>query len=242
MNGTLTFGAALLLGLAASGHCLVMCGGISAALGIATAKNKDGRPRHSLLAAYQLGRVTSYSLAGLLFAGVLGSVIALLDIESVRRTLRALSAVALLLGALVAFGRIHDPGFGAGRRLWLRLAPLGRRLIPITNLPRAFAFGMVWGWMPCGFVYTVMIIATLQLDALRGALTMAAFGLGTAPALLITALGARHLTGFAARPIAKHIAGSLLLVSAMLTLTGPWLVHTMPRLNRWLPFDCLAIH
>jgi uncharacterized protein len=240
MNGTLTFGAALLLGLAASGHCLIMCGGISAALGIATAKHKDGRPRRSLLAAYQLGRVTSYSLAGLLFAGALGSVIALLDIESVRRTLRALSAVALLLGAFVAFGRIRDPGFGLGRRIWLRLAPLGRRLIPVTNLSRAFAFGMVWGWMPCGFVYTVLIIATLQLDALRGALTMAAFGLGTAPALLITAFGARHLTNLAARPMTKHIAGSLLLVSALLTLTGPWLVHTMPGLNDWLPFDCIT--
>ena len=238
MNGTLTFGAALLLGLAASGHCLVMCGGISAALGVATAKDKDGRPRRSLLAAYQLGRVTSYSLAGLLFAGVLGGVVALLDIESVRRTLRTLSAVALLLGALAAFGRMRDPGFGLGRRLWLRLAPLGRRLIPVTNLPRAFAFGMVWGWMPCGFVYTVMIVATLQLDALRGALTMAAFGLGTVPALLITASGARYLTGLASRPLTKHIAGSLLLVSAILTLTGPWLVHAMPELNGWLPFDC----
>lgn len=241
MNGTLTFGAALLLGLAASGHCLVMCGGISAALGIATARDGNDRPRRALLAAYQLGRVTSYSLAGLLFAGVLGGVIALLDIESVRRTLRALSAVALLLGALVVFGRMRDPGFGLGRRLWLRLAPLGRRLIPVTNLPSAFAFGMVWGWMPCGFVYTVMIIATLQLDALRGAATMAAFGLGTAPALLITASGARYLTDLASRRITKHIAGSLLLTSAMLTFTGPWLVHTMPGLNGWLPFDCMAI-
>ena len=151
-----------------------------------------------------------------------------------------MSAAALVLGALVAFGRVRDPGFGLGRRLWLRLAPLGRHLIPVTNLPRAFAFGMVWGWMPCGFVYTVMIIATLQLDALRGALTMAAFGLGTAPVLLIAAFSA-HRLGFAARPITKHIAGSLLLASAMLTLAGPWLVHTLPGLHGWLPFDCTAL-
>lgn len=240
MNGTLTFGAALLLGLAASGHCLVMCGGITAALGIATAKDTNGRPRPELLVAYQLGRVASYSLAGLVFAGVLGSMIALLDIESVRRTLRAVSAAALLLGALVAFGRVRDPGFGPGRHLWRRLAPLGRHLIPVTNLPRAFAFGMVWGWMPCGFVYTVMLIATLQLDALRGALTMAAFGLGTTPALLIAAFSA-HRLDFASRPVTQHIAGSLLVASAMLTLAGPWLAHTMPGLNGWLPFDCAAI-
>lgn len=79
MNGTLTLGAALLLGLAASGHCVVMCGGISSALGLATAKNASGRPRPSLLVGYQLGRITSYSLAGLLFAGLLGGLITLLD-------------------------------------------------------------------------------------------------------------------------------------------------------------------
>ena len=82
-----------------------MCGGIYAALGMATARRGDGRPRLLLLIGYQLGRIVSYSLAGLLFAGMFGGLIALLDIESVRRTLRALSALALLLAALVAFGR-----------------------------------------------------------------------------------------------------------------------------------------
>jgi sulfite exporter TauE/SafE len=61
-----TLFAALLLGLAASGHCLVMCGGISAALGIATSKRADGRARAELLVAYQFGRIASYALAGLL--------------------------------------------------------------------------------------------------------------------------------------------------------------------------------
>ena len=241
MSGTLTFAAALLLGLAASGHCLVMCGGISTALGLATARGPDGRPKPLLLAGYQLGRVTSYSVAGLLFAGVLGSMIAVLDNEAVRIALRALSALAFMLGALVAFGQVRDPGFGIAGHLWTRIAPLGRRLLPVTNLPRAFAFGMVWGWMPCGFVYTVLIIATLQVDALRGALTMAAFGLGTVPALLITACNAQRLASYASQPLTKHIAGSLLLASALLTLAGPWLMHMMPGMHGWLPFDCTAI-
>ena len=238
MNGTLTMGAALLLGLAASGHCLVMCGGISSALGIATAKGADGRPQRRLLVAYQAGRISSYALAGLLFAGMLGGAIALLDIEIVRRSLRGLSAAALLVGALVAFGRVRDPGFSFGRRLWSRLAPLGRRLIPVTSMSRAFTFGMVWGWMPCGFVYTVLIIATLQLDAWQGGLTMAAFGIGTAPALLITAFGAQRLIGITSRPATRRLAGSFLLVTALLTLAGPWLGHALPGMNAWLPLDC----
>jgi sulfite exporter TauE/SafE len=207
MSGVLTLGAALLLGLAASGHCLVMCGGISAALGIATAKDADGRTRPTLLMGYQLGRISSYTLAGLLLAGILGGLIGLLDIESVRRTLRALAALAFLLGALVAFGRLRDPGIGIGRRLWPRLAPLGRRLLPVTTFPHAFAFGMVWGWMPCGFVYSILLIATLQLSPARGAMTMAAFGLGTAPALFVTAFGAQRLKGFAVLPAIRHVAG-----------------------------------
>ncbi|MGH8123067.1 MAG: sulfite exporter TauE/SafE family protein [Rudaea sp.] len=240
MTGALTLGAALLLGLAASGHCLVMCGGISAALGIATAKRADGRPRALLLIGYQCGRIASYTLAGLLLGGVLGGLIGLLDIESVRRSLRALSALALLLGALVAFGRVHDPSFGIGRRLWPRLAPLGRKLLPVTNLPRAFAFGMVWGWMPCGFVYTVLLIATLQLDALHSALIMAAFGLGTLPSMLAAAFGAQRLAGFAAKSAYRRTAGAVLLVSAALTFAGPWLITGAPWLHAWLPFDCQA--
>jgi sulfite exporter TauE/SafE len=240
MSGALTLGAALLLGVVASSHCVVMCGGISTALGLATAKNRHGRPRASLLIGYQLGRTSSYALAGLLFAGVLGGAIAVLDIEAVRRTLRVLSAIALLLAALVAFGRVRDPGSSIGRRVWPKLAPLGRRLLPVASLPRAFAFGMLWGWMPCGFVYTVLLIATLQLDALDGAITMAAFGLGTAPALLMTAFGAQRLTAFAARTGIRHAAASLLVVSAVLTLIGPWFVHLLPGLHSWLPFDCGA--
>ena len=234
----LTLTAALLLGLAASGHCVVMCGGISSALSLATAKNAAGRPRAALLLGYQLGRIASYTLAGLLFGGVLGGVIRLLDLETVRIALRALSASALLFAALVVLGRVRDPGFGIGHRWWSKLAPLGRRLLPVATLPRAFAFGTLWGWMPCGFVYTVLVMASLQFDALHGASIMTAFGLGTAPALFAAALGARRLAAVASRPAARQVAGSILLVSAALTLAGPWLVHLAPGLAGHLPFDC----
>ncbi|HEX6018984.1 MAG TPA: sulfite exporter TauE/SafE family protein [Burkholderiaceae bacterium] len=236
MSAPLTLAAALLLGLAASGHCLVMCGGISAALGLATAQGPSGRSRALLLIGYQLGRVASYTLAGLLLGGALGALIGWLDIEAVRRTLRAVSALALLLGALVAFGRVRDPGFGVGQRLWRRIAPLGKRLLPVTSVPRALAFGMVWGWMPCGFVYTVLTIAALQGNAADSAATMAAFGLGTLPSMLVAAFGARRIAGLGAHPAARRGAGMVLLVSAMLTLVGPWL--PMPWMEAWLPFVC----
>ena len=238
MMGSLTLGAALLLGFAASGHCLAMCGGISAALGLATAKGSDGRARTSLLVAYQVGRLFSYAIAAALVGGVLGFLVGWLDIEAVRRSLRMLSAVALVAAALVAFGALRDPGSRVGSLLWPRLAPLGRRLLPVTSVSRALAFGMVWGWMPCGFVYTMIVIAALEQDALRAALTMLAFGIGTAPAMLAVAFGARRATGFAAGNAGRRVAGATLIAAAALTLFAPQILAAAPWLHPWMPYLC----
>ena len=238
MIGGLTFGAALMLGFAASGHCLAMCGGISAALGVATAKRADGRTRTSLLVAYQVGRMLSYSIAGALLGGVLGLIVNWLDFDAVRQGLRALSAAALAAAALVAFGVLRDPGSRIGRLVWPHLAPLGRRLLPVSSVSRAVGFGMVWGWMPCGFAYTVMVIAALEHDALRSAATMLAFGIGTAPAMIAVAMGARRAAGFAAGGLGKRVAGAVLIGSAALTLFAPQIVAAAPWLHPWMPYLC----
>jgi hypothetical protein len=238
MTGGLTLGAALLLGFAASGHCLVMCGGISSALGVATAKGANGRPRASLLVTYQIGRMLSYAIAGALLGGALGFIVAWLDVDAVRLALRALSAAALVAAALVAFGALRDPASRLGRLVWPRLAPWGKRLLPVTNLPRALGFGRVWGWMPCGFVYTVMVIAALEHDAWRSAATMLAFGVGTAPAMIAVAFGARHAAGFAAGAKGRRVAGAVLIGSAALTLFAPQIVSAAPWLHPWMPYLC----
>ena len=238
MSGSLTVLAALLLGLFASGHCVLMCGGISMALGVATAKDEAGRPRRSLLLGYQLGRVFSYSLAGLLIGTIGGALIALLDIERVRLALRFASAAALLLAALVMLGLLRDPGSSLGKRLWPKLAPLGRRLMPVTSLPRAIAFGAIWGWMPCGFVYTILLVAALNAQPLQSAAVMTAFGLGTLPAMLATSWGAQHLLRISSKPHLRRSAGYLLLACSALTLAAPLLIGHAPWLHGWLPFDC----
>ena len=238
MTGGLTLGAALMLGIAASGHCLVMCGGISAALGLATAKRADGRSRMSLLVAYQAGRMVSYSIAGALLGSVLGIIVSWLDFDAVRQGLRALSAAALAAAALVAFGALRDPGARVGRLVWPRLAPLGKRFLPVTSVSRALGFGMVWGWMPCGFVYTVIVIAALEHDALRSAATMLAFGAGTSPAMIAVALGAQRPASFAAGSTGRRFAGAVLIGSAALTLFAPQIVAAAPWLHPLIPYLC----
>ena len=238
MTGGITLGAALLLGFAASGHCLAMCGGISGALGIATAKGADGRSRASLLVAYQVGRMFSYAIAGGLLGGALGFVVAMVDVQAVHTGLRVLSAVALLVAAFVALGMLRDPGSRIGRLVWPQLAPLGRRFLPVTGVTRALGFGMVWGWMPCGFAYTVMLIAALEQDAIRSAATMLAFGIGTAPAMIAAAFGAQSAAGFAAGNAGRRVAGGALIASAALTLFAPQILDAAPWLHPWLPFLC----
>ena len=238
MSQALTPFAAFLLGLLASGHCVLMCGGITSALGLATAKGADGKPRCTLLIGYQLGRISSYALAGLLIGSVGGAFIAALDNDTTRQVLRIATAAALALAALVMLGIVRDPGAGFGRRLWPKLAPLGRRLLPVTSLPRAWAFGAIWGWMPCGFVYTILLVAALTAQPLQGAATMAAFGLGTLPAMLATSWAAPRFAALANRNGLRRAAGTLLLASALVTATAPWLLDHAPWLHGWLPFDC----
>jgi sulfite exporter TauE/SafE len=238
MTGGITLGAALLLGFAASGHCLAMCGGISGALGIATAKRADGRSRASLLVAYQVGRMLSYAIAGGLIGGMLGFVVAWIDVDALHTGLRVLSAVALVVAALVALGVLRDPGSGIGRLLWPHLAPVGRRLLPVTGIARALGFGMVWGWMPCGFAYTVMLIAALEQDALFSAATMLAFGIGTAPAMIAVAFGTQGAARFAAGRSGRRAAGGVLIASAVLTLFAPQILAAAPWLHPWMPFLC----
>jgi hypothetical protein len=215
-----------------------MCGGIAGALGVATDKNGDGRPRRHLLVGYQLGRILSYTLAGFLVGGAGGALIALLDIDEVRLALRIASAEALLLAALVMLGVFRDPGSFLGNRLWPRLAPIGKRLLPVNTLPRAIGFGAVWGWMPCGFVYTILLVAALGAQPLQSAGVMAAFGLGTLPAMLATSWGAPRLMRFSSSLGLRRSAGVVLLACAAITLAAPMLVGHAPWLQRWLPFDC----
>jgi sulfite exporter TauE/SafE len=238
VNAAPTIAAALLLGLAASVHCIVMCGGITLALGATTARGKNGRPQARLLLGYQLGRVASYGLAGLLFGTLAGGVIAWLDVGAVRTALRVVAAMAMVLVALAAFGVVDVSGRLAGK-LWQRIAPLGRRLLPVTRLRHAVAFGLLWGWMPCGFVYSVLLLAVTTFDPLHAAATMAAFGLGTTPALLASAWGAGRVMHRFDGTLARRAAGAVLLGGAALTLAAPLLAGPEWHwLHDWLPYDC----
>jgi uncharacterized protein len=169
--------AALLGGLVGSVHCFGMCGGIAGALGVAGA----GRP--AFAAAYSAGRIASYSLAGAL-AGAIGAGLA--AAAGLGPWLRLVMGLMLvLLGLQVAINlRLLAPLGAAGAHLWRGLAPVARRLVPPEHLGHALALGALWGWLPCGLVYGMLAAAAGSGSAAGGALFMAVFGLGTAPAMV----------------------------------------------------------
>ena len=239
MTGGFTLVGALTLGLLASGHCLLMCGGISGALAMVTRTRANGKPRMDLLLAYQVGRIGSYALAGASLGAIGAAFLQLIGQPDVQQMLRVASALMMGAVALSLLWRGSGIDLGIGRRAWQRLAPLARRLLPVQSVGHAFAFGALWGWMPCGLVYSVLLVAWLSMDPLRSAAIMLLFGLGTMPAVLAGAFGARSGLRWLGDRRMRSAAAAILLCMAVLTASAPWLVSQFNlHLTRWLPFDC----
>jgi sulfite exporter TauE/SafE len=179
--------AVFLVGLLGGVHCLGMCGSI---VGIFTSQMPKMASRWSFHLAYSTGRITSYALAGGL-VGAIGEVGLQLRGElPVQHLMMGLSSLMMVIIGL------YIGGFWEGLRqierigggLWKRLQPYTARLLPINTVPRALGLGLLWGWLPCGMVYSVLITSLVSGSAAQGALIMLAFGLGTLPNLLAIGL------------------------------------------------------
>jgi uncharacterized protein len=215
---TLSLWAALVAGLAGSGHCLAMCGGIAGALAMRGKHAATGGvgPRLSLALAYNVSRVASYTLAGAI-AGLLGqALVRTVDVASLSLVLRvAAGGVMVAAAGRLLFGwRLLDPLEAAGSRLWRTLLPWasGRKGSPREGVPGAIALGLAWGWLPCGLTYSMLLLAATTADVVQGGLVMAAFGIGTLPAMVsATVAFDRAARALASRATLRTAAGSLLL-------------------------------
>lgn len=187
-----------------------------------------------------MGRIGSYALAGFSLTGIGATLVQFIEQENLRLVLRWLTAIMLGsigLNMLGFFRNIFE--LKIGQSLWRRLAPLSRRFLPVKTIPQALALGALWGWMPCGFVYSVLLIAWLSMAPLKSAAIMLAFGFGTIPAVWAGSFGAGHGFNLLATKGARSTAGIFLLSLATLLITAPWLMtYTGSHTAHWLPFDC----
>jgi uncharacterized protein len=214
-----------LVGLAGSVHCVGMCGGIVSAFSMAPA----GRPRFPVavvsaagpraaegalrVLAYNAGRIGSYAAAGAIAGGIAGGAGALAGLagwQGAAYWMANLMLVALglyLMDAWRGLARLEQLGQG----LWCRLRPMMGLILPLDSPLKMLAMGALWGWLPCGMVYSVLLTAMLAGSAGGGAAVMATFGLGTLPMLLVLGLAGARLRLALQRAPVRRLTGLLVL-------------------------------
>jgi len=211
---------ALALGLLGGGHCIGMCGGLMGALTLAIpADQRQGWPLWRVLLGYNFGRIASYSVAGALL-GSLGWLIQDLGLGQGLRVLAGLLMIAMglyLANWWAGLTRIER----LGRGLWKHIEPRARKLLPVTRLPQAILLGSLWGWLPCGLVYSTLVWASSQGDAVLSAGLMATFGLGTLPTLLATGLLANRMMALLRKRLVRITAGLMIILFGIWTIPGP---------------------
>jgi sulfite exporter TauE/SafE len=225
MDNPVTYTSAFLLGLFSTVHCVGMCGGIIGALSLSLpVEIRSHKPRMlAFVTTYNIGRIISYSLAGLV-AGALGTaMLASTGLDQGHGVLRAVGIIMMIAIGLYLAGWLPQLASveKIGVPIWRKLEPLGRRLLPVASLPKAIAYGLIWGWLPCGLVYFVLLWALTTGDAVKGALTMLAFGLGTLPTLLATGFMTSWLTRFTRSATARQVVGLLIIAMAIGSLFIP---------------------
>ena len=214
----ITLLSAFLVGLLGGVHCVGMCGGIVGALSLGLSSQRQQLP---LLLAYNIGRIASYTLAGALMGGLGFYFSGLLPVQNAQHVLLALAGVFMILLGLYLAGwwnllaRIER----AGGALWRRIEPLGRGLLPVRSVRQAVLLGVLWGWLPCGLVYTALVWTVASGGAFQGAALMLAFGLGTLPNLLLMGVAAARLQRWVRIPAVRRVAGS------MVMLFGAWQLY-----------------
>jgi sulfite exporter TauE/SafE len=210
--------AAFVTGVLGSAHCFGMCAGLSGLFAV-NASVASLRLQIPMAFAYNAGRILSYAFLGILVASVGQTVVS--AIPNIAVPVRLASGLLIVIvGLQVAFDkRFLAPVEKAGARLWNRIAPAAKSLLPVTSLPKALGLGLLWGWLPCGLVYSVLLLAATTANAANGGLVMIAFGIGTMPAMIMTGISASSLARFMSRK--RVSAGLLIVLIGVLTLAVP---------------------
>ncbi len=203
--------AALGLGLAGSGHCLGMCGGIAAAI------NLGGSNGAGTTIAYHAGRLISYAVLGALLGALAGSI----NLAQWTMGLRYLAGFLLIaMGLSIAdWWRGISVLERAGAVVWKPVQAFSSRFLPVHHWYQGLFLGTCWGLMPCGLIYSALAWSATAQDATRSATLMLLFGMGTLPAMLATSFSAARAQALLRK------RGLKLLIALFLVLSGAWTIY-----------------
>jgi len=224
MNDHLSLTSAFLIGLLGSAHCVGMCGGIMNALSMALPLEKQGmRQAIPILLLYNLGRIFSYCLAGA-FLGAIGFWL-LSTGKQAGPALRLFAGFMMIaMGLYLAGwwrGLVHLEKLGG--HLWKYLQPIGNRLMPVTKPWQALLLGTLWGWLPCGLVYSTLTLSVSAADWRYSTSIMLSFGLGTLPVMLLTGTFAHQVKTWIQKRTVRNIAALLVIGFGVWTIA--WVVY-----------------
>lgn len=230
MSSSTLLMSAFTIGLVGSSHCIGMCGGIANALNYSVAKEqRTAKKLFVYQVTYNSGRILSYGAIGGL-AGIMGSGLESTFGDLGLTALRILAAVMIVLLGLYLTGiwrfisRLED----MGKVLWSKLSPLSRRFLPLNHPAKALGLGMVWGWLPCGLVYSTLTLSLASGSPVMGSLVMMCFGLGTFPAMLLTGSMLNITQSFLKKTYFRQISGCVMIIFGLLAL------------YRYMPFMALG--
>ncbi|MBT4836331.1 MAG: sulfite exporter TauE/SafE family protein [Methylococcales bacterium] len=222
MPEEITFVAAFLIGLFGSIHCAGMCGGVVGLLtiGLDTKEKKSWKKTLPYLLCYNSGRIFSYMIAGGLL-GLVGSA-ATMHLShqhghSINLWVSSLFLIALGL-YLANIWPVLQYLEKVGAKLWKIIEPFGRQILPINNLLHAFVLGGVWGWLPCGLVYSVLGWSLMASSWWHGSLLMLFFGLGTLPMLISMGSATQWLTKMTQAMMVRRVIGIGMIVTGVVLI------------------------
>ena len=181
---------AFTLGILGGAHCIGMCGGVIGALSMAVKKDNHWQ-RVLFIANYNLGRVLSYVFIAYLFYQFTAFAQSYFSFQF----MRIIAGLLLIAMGLYLANWWHGLTRleAIGGFIWRRLQPLSKRLLPVQSGNQAFLLGCLWGWLPCGLIYSALVYSATASSLPIALLTMLFFALGTLPAVLAAGLMAERL-------------------------------------------------
>ncbi len=218
----LTFLSAFLAGLLGTTHCICMCGSINGALimSLPPQVHQSNIRLWFYLLSYNVGRISSYIAAGVLVGFGGKQLLQTLSLNNPHLVITWIVGIFMLALGLHLGGWWQTIAFleRIGTHLWRKLEPLGRYFLPVKRPLQAFGFGLVWGWLPCGLVYSILAFSLASCSAWQGGLLMLAFGLGTLPTSVAFGATAPWLTRFAHQAIIRKVIGAVVIIFGLFIL------------------------
>lgn len=224
---------ALFMGLAGGPHCIAMCGAACAGIGQAA-----GADKNTAIWAFQAGRVIGYAALGALAAASMQGLAWLTVQSAALRPVWTLFHVATMMLGLLLLWKAQQPIWleSAGRKIWTVAKALAAGSGKKRRKSAPLVIGALWSFLPCGLLYSALLVATLTGKAVDGAIVMALFALGTSVSMVAGPwLWLRlntHRGGQSSGNLGVRLAGMALAASSAWALwmgfmhnTAPWCIN-----------------